>query len=211
VFNVCPGCGLYRDDKQVDSERQVAICPDCGHEFRFGQLPLFVITGASGTGKSTVMLHLAFKQNEFVCLDSDILWREEFNKPDDDYIEYRNMWLRMVKNIAQAGRPVALFGSSTPGQFERCNERRYIGDIHYLALVCDDAELERRLKARPGWRKSGDEEVVVRMQQFNGWLRENAAATGMTALDTTSMDIEATVSATLQWLRDSISAPAGKK
>jgi hypothetical protein len=210
VFNVCPGCGLYREDKQVDVERHAAICLDCGHEYRFLQLPLLVVTGASGTGKSTVMLSLTGKQSEFVCLDSDILWRDEFNKPDDDYMQYRNLWLRVVKNIAQSGRPVALFGSSTPGQFERCAERRYIGDIRYLALVCDDDELERRLKARPGWRKSGDEEVVTRMKQFNRWLRDNASSTGMTTLDTTAMDIDATVAATLRWMHDSISAAAGK-
>jgi hypothetical protein len=210
VFNVCPGCGLYREDKIVDAARQAAICPDCGYEYRFLQLPLLVVTGASGTGKSTVMLALSGKQAQFVCLDSDILWRDEFNKPDDDYMQYRNLWLRVVKNIAQSGRPVALFGSSTPGQFERCAERRYIGDIRYLGLVCDDDELERRLKARPGWRKSGSEEVVTRMKQFNRWLRDNAAGTGMTTLDTTAMDIDATVAATLQWMRDSIAAPAGK-
>lgn len=187
------------------------MCPECGHEHEFLQLPMFVITGASGTGKSTVMLRLAGTVQDFVCLDSDILWCDAFNKPDDDYMQYRNIWLRVVKNIAQSGRPVALFGSSTPGQFERCVERRYIGEIHYLALTCDDDELERRLKARPGWRKSGEEGVLTNMKQFNRWLRENAAATGMTLLDTTGKNIDGTVNATIRWMRDLVGASAGKK
>jgi hypothetical protein len=212
VFNVCPGCGLYREDKHVDVDKQVAVCPECGHEHKFSQLPLLVITGASGTGKSTVMLRMAQgAAPDFVCLDSDILWCDAFNKPDDDYIQYRNTWLRVVKNIAQSGRPVALFGSSTPGQFEQCVERRYIGPIHYLALTCEDDELERRLKARPGWRKSGDHDVVTRMKQFNRWLRENAASTGMTVLDTTGVEIDHTVNATIRWMRDLVGAGEGKK
>jgi hypothetical protein len=226
VFNVCPGCGQYRVDKDVLAgaaasvsmvaafsglQKSVAICPECSFGMPFLQMPLLVVTGASGTGKSTVLLSLLGQQTDFVCLDSDILWRDEFNSAADDYSAYRNLWLRVVKNIAQSGRPVALFGSATPGQFARCEERRYVGDIHYLALICDDDELERRLKARPGWRKSGSEDVVSGMKQFNTWLRENASSTGMATLDTTKMDIDATAKATLQWMHDSISKAAGRR
>lgn len=214
MFNVCCGCGQYRDDKRVEVESSVAladrivevesavaICPECGHQQRFKRLPLYVVTGASGSGKTTALMALARHSNEVVCLDSDILWRDEFNKPEEDYATYRNLWLRMAKNIAQAGRPVALFGSATPGQFEQCVERRYIGDIRYLAYVCDDKELEKRLKARPSWRRSAEEDALLRMKQFNNWLKQNAAATGMATIDTTALGVDETAEATLRWFR----------
>lgn len=185
----------------MDVERSVAVCDSCLHEHPFTRLPLLVVTGASGTGKSTILLEVAPRAADFVCLDADILWRDEFNKPENDYLDYRNLWLRVAKNIAQAGRPVALFGSSTPGQFERCEERRYIGDIRYLALVCEEEELEKRLKARPVWRGSGDEETLARMKKFNEWLKKSAVENDMHVVDTTRMTLEQSCEATLDWMR----------
>jgi len=212
MFNVCPGCGEYSDAKAIEPwimptpVQAFAVCQSCGHKHRFRRLPLLVVTGASGTGKSTVALQLAPIMEECVCMESDILWRDEFNKPDDDYLDYRNLWLRMAKNINQAGRPVVLFGSCTPGQFERCNEFRYFSDSVYLALVCNEDELIRRLQARPHWRKSGSDEVLERMTKFNRWLQENAETTApkMTLLDTTILSEEDSMTAVRSWLLDQL-------
>jgi len=201
VFNVCPSCGEYSDEKLIASDGRHAICQACGHEHPFLRLPLLIVTGASGTGKSTVLLTLVAEQSAFVCLDSDILWRDEFSKPDNDFRDYRNLWLRVAKNIAQNGRPVALFGSATPGQFEQCAESRYFSGIHYLALVCSDNELTRRLEARPAWRNSGTEAVLERMTKFNQWLIDNATKSDppMSLLDTSELSLDESVDATKKW------------
>ncbi len=39
---------------------------------------------------------------------------------------------------------------------EPCVERRYFSSVSYGALVCQEAELRRRLEARPAWRGSRD-------------------------------------------------------
>jgi hypothetical protein len=208
MFNVCPGCGEYSDDKEIRG--QTAICRACGYSHPFKRLPLFVITGASCTGKTTVGLHLPDRlQQECVCLESDILWRDEFNKPEDDYRDYRNLWLRMAKNISQSGRPVVLIGSSTPGQFEACSEARYFSRIHYLALVCQDQELERRLTSRPDWRKSGSPEVINSMLSFNRWFGDNAIRSNIQLLDTTKSAVDETIESVIHWIRDSISKVDG--
>ena len=80
---------------------------------------------------------------EVVVLDSDILWRAEFDQPETNYREYREIWLRVCKNISQAGKPVVLCGGGEPTQFEQCIERRYFSQLHYLALICDDQILHR--------------------------------------------------------------------
>lgn len=89
VFDVCPRCSEYAADKEVvadtPNERAAwAICPHCGHRTPFLRLPLFTITGASGSGKTTVCLHMSRRTSQVIFLESDILWRSEFNQPDDD-------------------------------------------------------------------------------------------------------------------------------
>ena len=91
MFNVCAECGLYAADKHVrplDGSLALAVCPHCGHGHPFRQLPLFMLTGASGAGKTTVCLELASAQSRAedwapacVYLEQDILWRDEFAGP----------------------------------------------------------------------------------------------------------------------------------
>ncbi len=204
MFNVCPGCGEYSDDKEVIPLPTVAICPHCNYGSQFVMLPLFIVTGASGSGKTTVALKLARQMKDVVVLDQDILWNETFNTPDDNYKAFRNTWLRMAKNINQAGRPVVLFGSAIPEQFESLNERRYFEKTHYLSLYCAPEELTNRLKARPHWRKSGSEENLKSMLEFNHWLKENAEKTEpkMSLLDTSEIDIASTIEAIQKWVEE---------
>ena len=204
MFNVCRNCGELRVDKIIDPEGLYAICPNCDYKHEFLRLPLFVITGASGTGKSSTCLALVAKTKDFVVMDSDILWRSEFEQPDTDYRNYRESWLRVCKNISQAGKPVVLCGASLPEQFEQCIERRYFSEIHYLALVCSDEALESRLRSRPAWRNSSDEEYIKTHVAFNRWLKENAGNTEppMSLLDTSEITVAESVERVEDWLRD---------
>lgn len=203
MFNVCSACGLYDAAKWVDAARGVAVCPHCRHAQPFRQLPLFVLTGASGTGKTTVCQALVDALPECVVLESDILWRPEFDEPATGYRSYREVWLRLAKNIGQNGRPVLLAGTAIPEQFESCVERRYFAASHYLALVCAPETLRRRLQQRPAWRASGTPAFIERMVQFNTWLDEHAAHTEppMTLLDTTEQPLGQTVARVGQWVR----------
>lgn len=193
MFNVCPACGQYSVSKEITLDGPAAVCPYCGHAHPFLRLPLFVITGASGTGKSTIGLRLVEElRGESVVMETDILWRPEFATPEDGYRSYRELWLRVAKNIGQAGLPVVLVGAAIPEQLEGVSERRYFSTIHYHALVCDDEDLIARLKDRPAWRDSGSEEFVGQMLRFNRWLQENARHTDppMAVLDTSRSGIE---------------------
>lgn len=203
MFNVCPQCGIYDEEKRIDPSGPWAICPYCNHAHPFVQLPLFVLTGASGAGKSSVCLHLPPALPECVCLESDILWRGEFATPDDNYRSYRNMWLRVAKNIGQGGRPVVLCGTALPDQFELCLERRYFTELHYLALVCDDDLLGAWLRARPAWRGAGSDAFVDTMTTFNRWIKDNASTTQppMTLLDTTAISVEQSADHVAAWVR----------
>jgi hypothetical protein len=210
MFNVCPQCGQYSDEKDIDDSGPFGVCPFCGFAHRFERLSLFVLTGASGSGKSTIGLALVPMQRECVVMESGVLWRPEFDTPKDGYRGYRNLWLRVAKNISQAGRPVVLVGSAVPEQFEPCPERRYFATIHHLALICEDAILEQRLRARPAWRKSGTAEVLATMLAFSRWLREHAATAipAMSQLDTRHLTIEQSAARTIAWIRQRLSPGA---
>ena len=196
MFNVCWACGEYSEAKEIDPAGPFAICPRCGHRHRFRRLPLLVVTGASGAGKTAVCQLLAPRLETAVVLEMDILWGHLPAEPEDDYRSYKSSWLRIAMNVGQAGRPVVLCGSVEPGSLERLTEARYFAAIHYLALVCADDELARRLRARPGWRQSGQEEFVARMIDFNRALR----GAGATTLDTTGLAAEESAGQVEAWI-----------
>jgi predicted ABC-type ATPase len=205
MFNVCHHCGLYRADKVIDPSGPYAICPECGYKHPFRQLPLLIVSGASGAGKSSVCQALIGKLANLVLLDADILWRPEFNRPESNYRDFFETWLRLVKNISQAGRPVVLFGAGmgVPENIEPCVERRYFSDVHYLALVCNDEVLVQRLKARPAWRGSGGQAHLDDHVQFNRWFKEQGKSnTRISLLDTTEALLESTIEQVKTWISE---------
>lgn len=207
MHNVCRQCGEYRVDKRIDPAGPVAICPLCQHAHPFRHLPLLVVCGPSGTGKSTICERIAATVQEVVALDADILWRPEFNTPETQYREFFETWLRLAKNIGQSGRPVLLFSAGgIPDNVEPCLERRYFTGVRYLALTCDDSVLADRLQARPLWRRSGDEAFIRGQIDFNRWFRAGAeeAGSGITLLDTTATPIDRTVAQVTAWIRDRV-------
>jgi len=210
MLNVCDRCGEYRADKLIDPAGPYAICPICGHKHPFLRLPLLVVGGASGTGKSAVCRNLLGTLPEVVLLDGDILWRDAFNTPEDNYRDFFETWLRLAKNISQSGRPVAIFnaGMAVPENVEPCVERRYFSTVHYLALTCDDDVLAERLRRRPAWRESSSPEWIAEQLRFNRWFKERAdeVTPPVRMIDTTEATVSATVASVAVWIRHKIAS-----
>lgn len=203
MFNVCPNCGEYSADKTIVPEGVYAVCLKCDFRHKFVRLPLFILTGASGVGKSTLCLELAAGMKDVVVMESDILWRAEFDEPETNYREYRETWLRVCKNISQSGKPVVLCGTGEPTQFEQCTERRYFSMLHYLALICDDHILASRMRKRPMRGTPLHDEFIKEQVAFNRWLQNNAGNTEppMTLLDISKMTVDETAEKVARWIR----------
>ncbi|MFY0762318.1 AAA family ATPase [Metabacillus dongyingensis] len=196
MLNVCLNCGEYRVDKLIESKdrKTFAICPECDHAHEFLQLPLIIVTGPSGAGKSTIVSQLSSLTKDFVVMETDILWDDRFNSPETNYLEYRELWLRMAKNISQSEKPVILCGTAMPEQLEQCIERRYFSELFYIALVCENNELKERLQNRPSWRGSNSDEFINGMIAYNNWLRENSGKNEpvINLIDTTNISPDET-------------------
>lgn len=81
---------------------------------------------------------------------------------------------RVCANISQIGKPVVLCGCVTPKQFEGCDARSLFTDIFYLAVVCNEEQLGRRMRIGRG---VTDENWLKSSTDFNHWLKENANET----------------------------------
>lgn len=209
MLNVCSKCGQYRADKVIDPTGPTAICPVCSHGHHFLLMPLLIVGGASGSGKSAVCNHLTGQFQDAVLLDCDILWREEFNTPENNYRDFFETWLRLCKNISQSGRPVVLFGAGfgVPENLAGCIEKRYFSEIHYLALVCSDEDLAKRLRQRAAWRETSSQEFIDENVRFNQWFK-NYANRGnqppITLLDTGRVSLVASANEVVAWIQNHI-------
>ncbi len=165
--------------------------------------PLFIITGASCVGKSTLCELLFLGEKEYIVMESDLLWDDRYNTPEDDYCEYRRLWMRMCANISQIGKPVVLCGCAVPKQFENQPERELFSNIYYLAAVCDEKALENRMRVG---RKVTDEGWVKSSLDFNNWLKQNANFTSpcIKLLDTTELSPLQAAETVDQWILENI-------
>ncbi|ERI93366.1 hypothetical protein HMPREF1982_01790 [Clostridiales bacterium oral taxon 876 str. F0540] len=135
---------------------------------------LFVISGASCIGKSTACEILFRNEKDYIVMESDLLWSERYNTPENNYREYRELWMRVCCNISQIGMPVVLCGCAVPEQFEVCDARKYFTEIIYIAVVAEKDELIKRMKHG---RNVTDENWIKSSEQFNEWLKNNALKT----------------------------------
>lgn len=161
--------------------------------------PLFIISGASGIGKSTMCEILFQTETDYIVMESDLLWHDVHNTPEDNYKNYRKLWMRVCANIAQIGKPVVLCGCAVPEQFEEQEERGLFTEIHYLAAVCDDEKLKRRMTAGRG---ITDEAWLKSSSDFNRWLKENADKTEpqITLLNTSDLSPKQAAETTHRWI-----------
>jgi len=204
MLNTCAKCKKYSVNKQISSDGRSMTCPFCGYSQEIKQMPLFIITGASGVGKSTISTQLFQKEKDYIVMESDILWDDSFNVPENNYREYRELWLRMCKNISQIGKPVVLCGCAIPEQYENCLERRYFSEIHYISIVCDEDILYKRLTEDRRYEEK--HEYVKVSMDFNTWLKENADKTqpSMQLLDNSHLTIDEAAKVVENWIYEHI-------
>lgn len=149
------------------------LCSRCGWQARLPALPLFVVTGASGVGKTTVTEPLRGLLPQCLVFEADTT----LHVAALGWETWRNTWLQLAHEAGLGGRPVVLTGSLTPDQLDRLPARPLVGPIHFANLDCSDDVRAARLRARPAWRGTSSEEAITRHQRFAAWLRSSIKPT----------------------------------
>lgn len=166
------------------------------------KLPLFIVAGASGVGKSSACEILFQRETDYIVLESDILWNDVYNgNPDDGYRAYREVWMTMCANISQIGKPCVLCGCGEPRHFEICDARQYFSDVHYLAVVCRNDILAHRMQDLRGITKKN---WISSSQVYNQWLFDNAELTepAITLVDNSDITLKETAMQIEKWIME---------
>jgi predicted ABC-type ATPase len=181
----------------MEPRNGLAVCPKCGRADDAAALrPLFVVTGASGSGKTAVLAPLARRlAGRCVTFDADLLIDAASALSGGQPVNwpaFRDAWLAVAHGAAQSGMPTVLLGPFIPGHLEELPSRRWIAGIHFIVLDCPDELRRARLSARPPWRSRDIEEQIA----FGRWLRHNITD----RIDTSSGTPEDAAAAIAAWI-----------
>ncbi len=158
------------------------------------KVPLFIVTGSSGSGKTYVINELRKILPDFDIFDIDNL--REVGISDEQQI--RNVWLRVARNTAESGRMTIICGTAMTWDIEKCIDFPYFKQVYYLNLHCDDETREKQLRER-NW----PEEMIQNYKKFSKWLFENADkeyTPPMPIVDTTIADAADVAAQIKKWV-----------
>lgn len=141
MIGICPKCGNYEWNKEISENKKQIICQACNHRWHFKSLPLFILTGCSGVGKTTTAQELLQRETDYIVMDADM-----FGFMGEDYQARAEQLLSFSKNIMQSGKPLMWTMAGALEMLDRTYNRRFYPDIHYLALVCDQDSLQKRMR-----------------------------------------------------------------
>ena len=135
------------------------------------QAPLFLLSGAAGTGKTSLIPHLARLARGVVVLDIDDLLeggsllgvRVATPTAAPIWPAYNRLWHRLTVAVRRSGIPVLLLAAPPPAE-ETLGV--WMGDphLHRALLDCAPDEQRRRLRAR-GWSQAEIEGAVLDAEQ----------------------------------------------
>lgn len=202
MIGICPQCGDYKWNKQV-SEHKHITCPSCGHQWHFKSMPLFVLTGCSGVGKTTTAQELMQRDTGFIPMDADFFYNIMPHDTDEDLHNWVEHMLSLSKNIMQGGRPLLWTMAGALEHFENSYNRRFFTDIHYLAFVCSDKELETRM--REG-RNVTDINWIQSSIDYNRWFIEhgNLSNKRIDTYDITGKSVLEVADYVVQWVTEKL-------
>ena len=197
MVDICPQCGNYNWDKTVDGS--TITCPRCGHGWRFLKLPLFVVTGASGVGKTAAVQALQGLTRDFVCLDADFFYNLMPHETQEDYMAQTEQAQALSRDIMQCGRPVVWAQAGNIHMLDKTYGARFFDGIYVLALTCPEEELRRRMTEG---RNISDQGWIQSSVDYNRYFMEHdhIGSVAYERLDTGGMDVNRAAWAVEKWL-----------
>ncbi len=138
---------------------------------------LIILCAPCGTGKSTV--NQIFKAQgllpDYATLDSDdinISWHDYKGTEHED--QYYTDNVRRALELAEEKNLLLVSAGMNPINFyEKVELSSEITDTHFIAMICSDEEISKRLKARPAERNCDSDEFIQSQIEYAAWFKKN--------------------------------------
>ena len=143
MIGICNKCGNHKWDKIIKDGK--IICPECNYSWSYLSLPLFILSGCSGVGKTTTAIEIMHTQKDIVVLDADIFCGVQNASTEDDYRRRIDTLESLSRNISQCGKPVLWTIAGNLDMIPLSYNAQFFSGIHCLVLVTDENSLRDRM------------------------------------------------------------------
>lgn len=159
--------------------------------------PLYLVTGAPGSGKSTTIQAFLALRSPYLAFDIDWLAETASNLAAKDiytdpstWQPYAALWFAVLHGVYQNGQIPLFFSPNDPQDLARFGQPTWCRAIHWLLLDCDDQTRRARLQQRSDWTAAMIDEALVDAQVLRqaipqqvdtGLLAPNAVALAILA------------------------------
>jgi len=161
---------------------------------------LYFVSGAPGSGKSTMLEAFIGLQSGYIAFDidwlatpaSDLAGRDIYFEPST-WKPYGVLWFEVLHAVCKNGYTPVFFTPNDPQDIERFGQPDWCQEIRWFLLDCDDQIRGERLAQRPDWTAARIREALVDAHDLRQAIPTRA--------DTGLLSPEATADKILDWLR----------
>lgn len=198
MIGICVKCGNHKWDKTVKDGK--VICPECNHSWCYRALPLFILSGCSGVGKTTTAIEIMQKQTDVVVLDADIFCGVQNATTEEDYRRRVDTLESLSRNISQSGKAVLWTMAGNLDMLPTSYNTRFFSGIHTLVLTVDENALRKRMKEGRG---ITDEAWIEGSVGYNEYLRTHKSLGSLEyeTLDITDRSPTEVADAVIEWFK----------
>ncbi len=164
-------------------------------------VPLFIVTGVSGSGKTNISKELRFiVEDDFDAFDMDLI-TEDYNK----FHEMGRVWLKVALWNAERGRKSILCGSFPDYQLTGHETFSEFANVYYCYLTCSDEVRTKRLTARGG---AWTDQNIQYANEWDYYLKSQAInACPISVIDTSFITPDQAAEIIWLWVKTLSSVP----
>ena len=199
MIGTCGKCGNHNWDKIVENGK--VYCPQCGHSWDYVALPLLILSGCSGIGKTTTAIEIIQKKADFAVLDADMFGCVQSPCSQEDYKARVDAITWFSRNINQSGTPVLWTVAGNLDMIPEAYNSRFFSGIYCLALVASEESIRERMTKGRGITDQG---WIAGSIGYNEYFKSHNCI-GNLSYETLNVDLKTpseVADDVIQWVRE---------